>query len=460
MFERLQSAISTGVGIVARRLSRGDRYPGGSRVSSPSRTLSGVIVTPDTAITISAVWACLRYLSQTVAQLPWHVMRDGKMGAEIQRSHPVDWLLWKRPSSEWSSFQYRETLVHWALRWGNGYAEIEPDQVDRPYAMWPLHPERVLVCRAVEDGYTSYGDEIAAGEIYYEVDDGQSGKIIFSAKRIFHLRGFGEGVVGVNVIQYAAESLGVAKAIQLFRSGFFGNGMNIGGIVSNKKPLTEAGMKAQRAELERIYKGPRNAGKFAIVDGDTDFKPTGVDPQKSQLTEAENLQIYDACRWFGVPPHKVMQLDRSTFSNIEHQAIEAVVDSITPWVRRLEDEADFKLFGQNRAGYYTKINMNALLRGDTAARLAFYQGMQLAGAISPNEIRALEDLNSLGPDGDLHVMQQQMVPLEFIAEGPQKPAAVETPEPVEPEHDIEEDEEAVAARKEFEAAMGGAPVDA
>lgn len=440
MFNRLRGSIAGAISVVARRLSRGDRSPGATRVSSSPRTLAGVIVTPDTAITISAVWACLRYLSQTVAQLPWHVMRDGKIGAEVQRTHPVDWLLWKRPSSEWSSFQYRETLVHWALRWGNGYAEIEPDTVDRPYAMWPLHPERVEVCRAVEDGYASYGDEIAAGEIYYEVDDGQSGKIIFSARRIFHLRGFGEGVVGVNVIQYAAESLGVAKAIQLFRSGFFGNGMNVGGIVVNKKPMTQPAMEEQRKELNRIYKGPRNAGKFAIVDNDTDFKPTMVDPQKSQLTEAENLQIYDVCRWFGVPPHKVMQLDRATFSNIEHQAIEVVVDSITPWVRRLEDEADYKLFGQNRAGYYTKINMNALLRGDMAARLAFYQGMELAGAISPNEIRALEDLNSLGPDGDLHVMQQQMVPLEFIAEGPKPPVppAVPAQEP----DDSDDDEEA------------------
>jgi HK97 family phage portal protein len=124
------------------------------------RTLAGVLVTPDTAVTISAVWACLRYLSQTVAVLPWHVMRDGGAGPRIQSSHPVDWLIWKRPSEEWSSFQLRETLLHWALRWGNGYAEIERDQQGRPFALYPIHPERVHVCRALDASVSSSGTDI------------------------------------------------------------------------------------------------------------------------------------------------------------------------------------------------------------------------------------------------------------------------------------------------------------
>jgi len=464
MLNALRDRIGLSLAVLARRVAKEPRYPGAARVSTSMRTLSAVTMTPDTAVTIAAVWACLRYLSQTVAQLPWHVMRDGERGADVQRSHPVDWLLWKRVSSEWSSFQFRETMIHWALRWGNGYAEIEPDQANRPFAMWPIHPERVTVCRAVEDGYASYGDEIAAGDLYYEVDDGQTGKMVFAARRIFHLRGFGEGPVGVNVIQYAAESLGLAKAIQLFGAGFFGNGMNIGGIVVNKRALTEPAMRAQRAELDRLYKGPRNAGRFAILDQDTDFKPVSVDPQKSQLTEAYKLQVEEICRWFGVPPHKVMHLDRSTFSNIEHQAIEVVVDSVTPWVRRLEDEADFKLFGQNRIGYYTKINMNALLRGDMKARMEFYNGMQRVGAYSPNRILELEDENTLGAEGDIHVMQQQMVPLEFIAEGPHQPgpAANGAGGEAGPDADqaVVEDEATAAARKEFEIVMGGAPIDA
>jgi phage portal protein BeeE len=124
--------------------------------------------------------------------------------------------------------------------------------------------------------------------------------------------------------------------------------------------------------------------------------------------------VEEICRWFGVPPHKVMHLLRATFSNIEHQAIEVVVDSVTPWVRRFEDEAKFKLFGQNRRRLFTKMNMNALLRGDMQARMEYYKGRIQTGSMSPNEIRALEDENTI-KEGDIYVMQEQMVPLEFIS---------------------------------------------
>jgi phage portal protein BeeE len=113
MFDRFRQ-------ILARRFARDSKYDGASRVSSSSRTMAGVNITPDNCVTVAAVWACLRYLSQTVGVLPWHVMKDGAKGAEVQSRHPLDWVLYKRPNPEWSSFQFRETMTHWALRWGNG----------------------------------------------------------------------------------------------------------------------------------------------------------------------------------------------------------------------------------------------------------------------------------------------------------------------------------------------------
>lgn len=422
MFDGLRDRMAGGLLAIANRLT-GDKYPGASRVASSARTLAGVLITPDTAVTISAVWACLRYLSQTVAVLPWHVMADGTSGAEVKKTHPVDYLIWKRPNKEWSSFQFRETLTHWALRWGNGYAEIERDQAGRPYALWPIHPDRVHVCRATEEEYSDADTLIAIGDLYYEVNNGTGGKITIAYGDMFHLRGFGEGVVGVNVIDYASQSLGWARAIQLFGASAFGNGMNVAGVVINKKPLKPDGLKRQKAEFEQLYKGPRNANKTAFLDNDADWKAIGIDPAKAQMIEASYLLIEEVCRWFGVPPHKVMHLLRATFSNIEHQAIEVVVDSVTPWVKRLEDEADFKLFGvQNRQSLYTKMNMRALLRGDSAARAAFYKDMVGVGAYSPNRILELEDENTIGPDGDIHTMQSQNVTLETIREGKQQPA--------------------------------------
>jgi HK97 family phage portal protein len=398
--------------LIAQRFTREQNHADQSRVSYSSRTLAGVPITQDTAVKIATVWACRRYLSQTVAVLPWHVMQKTKGGADQKDKHPVDYLIARRPNPEWSSFQFRETLVGWALLWGNGYAEIEVDGNDRPFALWPVHPERVQVCRN------------ESGVLYYEINNGAGEKAEIDATRMFHIRGFGEGPVGVSVINYAAQSLGWAQAAQLFGASFFGNGATPSVVVKNKKTLTPDGLKLQKAEMAQLYKGPRNANRTAHVDSDTDIEVLSFDAQKTQLVESHLFLVEEICRWFGVPPHKVAHLLRATFSNIEHQAIEAVVDSVTPWVRRFEDEADYKLFGQNRPGLYTKMNMRALLRGDNTSRATFYQAMFAMGVYSPNDIRRLEDENELGADGDKHLVQLNLTTLEKAGEEP-----IEAPAP-------------------------------
>lgn len=420
------------------KISRQPRHPDAGRIPPTVRTVAGVTVTPDTAVTIPTVWACLRYLSQTVAVLPWHVMREAPTGGKKARTHRVDWLLWKRPNPEWSSMQFRETLLHWALRWGNGYAEIERDGLGQPLAMWPIHPDRVEVCRDPD-----------TAELFYEVSNGEGGRVEIPARDMFHLRGFGEGPVGVNVIAYAAQSIGWARAAQLFGASFFGNGMQPSGIVMNKRPLTPEGLDRQREQFEQLYRGPRNAHRTAFLDADAEWKSIEFSAREAQLIDVHQHLVEEICRWFGVPPHKVMHLLRATFSNIEHQAIEVVVDSITPWVKRFEDEADYKLFGlQNRNGFYTKINMNGLLRGDMRTRMEFYKGMQYVGAFSPNRILELEDEETIGAEGDIHVMQSQFVPLDRIGAEPQ-PAV-----PPVPEGDAGDMAEALAVAERVLAACG------
>lgn len=425
MLARIREATAAGLASLANRMTREERYIDRSRVANSPRTLAGVPITPDSAVTVAAVWACLRYLSQTVAGLPWHVMMEGQKGAEAQLKNPIDWLIYKQPNPEWSSFQFRETLTHWALRWGNGYAEIERDTLGRPIALWPIHPERADACRDTD-----------TGKLFYEVNNGTGGKVEIAREDMFHIRGFGEGPVGVNVIHYASQSIGWARAAQLFGAAFFGNNATPSVVVKNKKSLTEGGLKLQRAEFEQLFKGPRNAHKAAHLDNDADVSVIGLDAEKSQLVEVHQFLVEEICRWFGCPPHKVMHLLRATFSNIEHQSIEVVVDSVTPWVRRFEDEADIKLFGQNRRGLYTKMNMRALMRGDAKARSEFYRAMFDMGAYSPNRILELEDENTIGSDGDKHLVQLNLTTLEKAGEEPVAPPA----SPASPAPDPSEDE--------------------
>lgn len=400
-------------GIFAKRRASEPRDPDASRLPSTGRTVAGVYVTADNAVQLATVWACLRYLSQTIGMLPWNVMASASgKGAEVQSSHPVQYLLHTRPNPEWSSLQLRETLLHWALRWGNGYAEIERDRAGRPLWLWPLHPERVEPMRDLE-----------SGALFYRVDNGGA-KIDIEAADIFHLRGFGEGAVGVNVMEYAAQSLGWAKAVQLFGASFFGNGANLSGVVTSKRKLEPGVLNRIRTEFNKIYKtGPRGANQTGFLDGDMDWKPTGIEPLKAQMIEANYFLIEEICRWFGVPPHKVAHLLRATFSNIEHQSIEVVQDSILPWVKRLEDEADYKLFGQNRSGLYTKIELRGLLRGDFKSQQEGLQIMRNNAVINADEWRELVDMAPMaaGSGGEKYTLQSQYTTLELIGEVPPAP---------------------------------------
>lgn len=410
--------------IQAVRQTTDDRNPVTTRVPYNPRTPAGVVMTPDRALTISAVWRAIQFLAQTVALMPWRVKRETDAGSEIQRFHPVDRLLKCRVSSEWSSFQFRETLMNWALRHGNGYAEIERGIDDRPVAIHPIHPTRVTVMRDLNEPFG----------LFYRIVSDHYGYVDLDPEDVFHIRGFGEGPVGVNVLAYAAQSLGWAKAVQMFGASFFGGGANPAGIVQFKKALGPEALGVLRSEFAKIYSGPNTRERTIFLDNEATYQPLSIEPDKGQFIETNRFLIEEVCRWIGVPPHKVYELSRGTFSNIEHQSIEVVADSIMPWAKRFEDEANYKLFGQNRPNLFTDIDLKPLLRADTTTRLAYYTGLRNIGVLNGNEIRGEEGYNGIGPDGDLYTMQSGFTSLDKIGEEPE-PAPAPPPAEPEPEED-------------------------
>jgi HK97 family phage portal protein len=222
--------------------------------------------------------------------------------------------------------------------------------------------------------------------------------------------------VGVNVVDYAAQSLGWAKAMQLFGASFFGNGANVSAVITKKGKFDPVPLARLKTEVDKIYKGPRNGNKVAYLDDEMDWKAIGVDPEKAQLTDANYFLVEEVCRWFSVPPHKIAHLLRATFSNIEQQNIEVVQDCLMPWAKRLEDEADYKLFGQNRTNLHTKINLRGLLRGDFKSQQEGLQIMRNTGTLSADEWRAFVEMNPMpaGQGGDKYTMQSQYTELKKI----------------------------------------------
>lgn len=369
---------------------------------------AGVVINQDTALNYSAVYSCVKVISETIAQLPWSVFQNVSGGTTDKNvTHPVYRLIHTRPNPEMTSFSFKETMMAWALLWGNGYAEIEKDVSGRPIALWPISPNRVKPTRDDQ------------GNLIYEVRNGVSAPVIIKSDEMFHLHGLGfDGLVGYDIVTLASRSIGLGVASQEFGASFFGNGAIPGGIITNEigKELSDKGIKSLLAKFNRKLRGPVNAHKVEYIDAGMKYQQIGVAPEAAQFLETRKFQVNEIARWFRVPPHKIADLEKATFSNIEEQNIQFVTDTIQPWVTRIEQEADYKLFSSSK--FYTKFNLNSLLRGDAESRAAFYRSMFDMGSLSPNEIRSFEDLNPID-GGEKYFVQLNLTTLENAGEQPE-----------------------------------------
>lgn len=370
---------------------------------------AGVAVTPYSALTLSAVFACIRCIAEDIAALPWHALeRDGDRRRETEEG--LGDLLNVAANEEMGAVAFRTALLASAIAWGNGYAEIERNGRGQARALHLLAPDRVEPKRDDQ------------GRLVYEVAQPDSGaKIVLPAADVFHVAGLGwDGVRGYSVVHQAALDLGIALAQNNFAAGFFGNGAHPGLAIEVPATIGAESVKTMRAELIKEHGGPRRAGRPLVLDAGAKIQRITVPPNEAQFLESRQFSIEEVCRWFRVPPHKIQHLARATFSNIEHQGQDYVTSALMPWSRRLENEADRKLcFGYvaNR----TKISLSALMRADSGARGTYYQTMRNMGVLSVNDIRRMEDMDPIGPEGDVYVMQQQYVPLEMLGERPQSP---------------------------------------
>lgn len=380
--------------------------------------VAGVPVTQHTALTVSVVWACIRVISETIAALPCRAHLYATGGRKVLAfKHPTDALVHRQASPEMDAFAFRETLLAHALTWGNGYAEIERSRDGRPAALWLLTPDNVEPFRArggedVSDGPMTR--ESVVGELLYRVGS----NVILPAANVFHLRGLGfDGIVGYSVISLAARSLGLALALDKDGADFFANGSRPSGVLEVKGAMTPDAKRQTVEDWTRMHSGD-NAHKIAVLDRDAKFNPLAIPNKDAQWLEARQWQATDICRWFRVPPHKIGDLSRATFSNIEQQSIEFVQDTVLPWTVRFETECNRKLFAPTETNYFVKANLRGLLRGDMAAQAQFYQAMWAMGVFSPNDILRLEDMDPIGPDGDKRLVQLNLTTLATIGTAP------------------------------------------
>lgn len=363
-------------------------------------TSSGKVVNERTAMQTTAVYSCVRILAETTASLPLHTYKRTDKGKEKALDHPLYYLLHDEPNPEMTSFVFRETLMGHLLLWGNAYAQIIRDGRGRVLALYPLMPDRMMVCR-------SY-----SGEIYYTYNkDGE--EYILRNWEVLHIQGLGfDGLVGYSPIAMAKNAIGMAIATEEYGATFFNNGASPGGVLEHPGILKDP--EKVRKSWNSVYGGSGNAHKVAVLEEGMSFKPIGIPPEQAQFLQTRKFQLNEIARIFRIPPHMIGDLDKSSFSNIEQQSLEFVKYTLTPWLSRWEMGMMKALLSPSeKKEYLIKFNVEGLLRGDYKTRMEGYSiGIQ-NGFLSPNDVRELEDMNTI-EHGDVYAVNGNMLKLDDI----------------------------------------------
>ena len=349
---------------------------------------SGVKVSEDNSIGLTAVWAAVRVLSETISSLPLNVYRKDADGSKyVDEKIPLNLLLSVSPNTKYTSYTWRNTLMNSLLLWGNAYCFIDRNGGGRPVSLELLDPEKVEPFLGENDG-----------EIYYKVKD----KGTYSSMEMLHIVGFSfNGLVGKSPIQACKEAIGFGLASQTFGSNFF-QGANLSGVLEHPGVLTDDAANRLRSSWASRYGGLNASHQTAVLENGTKFKPIAMPLADAEFISARNFSVQEISRLFRVPPHMIGDLSRSTYSNIEQQSLEFAKYSLTPYLINWEQELNRKLLTiKEQTTHFCKFRTADLLRADANSRADYYRKLFEVGALSPNEIRSMEDMNKIA-DGDDH----------------------------------------------------------
>lgn len=357
----------------------------GDKVSRPA-------ITQESSLALTAVWACVRILSETVGTLPIHLYKRTDHGRERQSGHLAGRIL-NTPNSFSTRYDMMHFLMVSCTLWGNGYARIYRDKLYRPLRLKYYHPARV------EPVLTD------SEELYYRLDSGE----IIPAYDMIHLKGLStNGYKGKSPIAVHRDNLALSVSAQQYGEMFFNQGGNMSGVFKYPSTLKPEAYERLKKDLLAQSIGLHKAHLPLLLEGGMTYERVSIPPEDAQFIATRKFQKTEIATIYGVPPHMIADLERSTNNNIEHQAMEFVRYCLMPYLVRLEEEFNRKLLRHDEFDeYYYLFALNGLLRGDAKTRSEFYKNMNFVGAMTANEIRNLEDMNSY-EGGDEYFVQMNM----------------------------------------------------
>jgi HK97 family phage portal protein len=401
------------------------------RAIGGGKTKAGVPVSEYTAINLPAVYACLNRIGNPIARFPLKMFRrNGDVSEEVAaKDHPLAGRLGIRPNVFMSSRTLRKTVQSHALLWGNGFLEIERNQAGQAVSLWPLMPDQTRPHRQGEDLFfrtriDGQSFDIDGGDVIHLMDQSH------------------DGFIGRSPIWHARQAVGMALAMEEFGAKFFANDAKSGGFLMHpgtlgpvaRSNLTKpAEERADAGGALQRQGGLDNAHRVKVLEEGMKFVQTMIPPEDAQFLGSREFQIAEIARIYDVPLVLLQSHEKSTSwgSGIEQLMIGFVQQTIDPWVSAWEQELNWKLFTdkEKEQGFYVKFNMNAILRGDMAARSMFYGKMFSVGAFSPNQICALEEIEPIGDGGDERFVPANLVPLSQALEPKPTPAPPTALEP-------------------------------
>ena len=355
------------------------------------------------AMKSSAVWACVRIIARSIANLPFNVfqnMPDGTKLPAFNKNLQTFLNLATNPSM--TAFSFKETLlVHLLLR-GNAFIWKKRDEQLRVTALYPLYPDRVML-HLLPDGTKEF--HIAG--------------MTFDSFDILHIPGISlDGFAGISVISLLDTTILRDIAIGEFSRKFFENGAYPSGVLEVQKGLSDVAYARLKASWDSMHQGSRNAHKVAILEDSVSYKPLQISPKDSQLIETKASSVEDIARIFGVPLHMVHVAAKAPYANNEQQSLEFLTHTIQPWIVSLENAFNVGLFSLLDVSHFSvRADVDSLLRADIKTRMDAYSVGRQIGLYSINDIRALENLNPI-PNGDQYNLMIPGAPTPLNAEAP------------------------------------------
>lgn len=385
-------------------------YPESS-LSTPEKWVaemfgSGSKITQDTALEVTACYACVRVLSEQIAIIPLNVYKNDKEKGRIKMPDlNLHKILNLEPNPYMTAYNFWRAIMFNYLLTGFGYAEIERDPKTRePKALWPIPTSRV------KKGINKKGEPVY--EVTVDDQNGGKSKRKIAYSNMLEIQGLTpDGYSVYEPLELLKNALGLSRSAELYSKEFFEEGTHPSGVIEYNNTLRGEKLESFKKSVKDAYSGLGKHHRVMLLEDGMKFNRITAPPNEGQMFESRKFQVIEVARFFNVPPHKIMELDRATYNNIEEINIQWVGDSLLPILTNIKQAVYQSMlfnFQKEDEHLYVEHDLNNLLRGRMEDRYNAYKSGRQWGWLSVNEIRKAENMNDIGPQGDLYIVPLNM----------------------------------------------------